>query len=200
MLLTHLYEYFGVLLGCSMQGTEAYPAYGGGGSQYEIHKFMDLSAAEFGYFVNQVAMSAASFGVATADLTIVGNALYSTFGMMMSAPAIVVPAQGAQLQAICIGDGCPEAKNATTSGYAAAVEPSTAISSLVPTSTAMVTGTATPAASASAAASSAASAASSASGASGAAGGSSTSTSKAAGATMVVNFAAAVGGLAALLI
>jgi hypothetical protein len=38
MLLTHLYEYFGSLLQCSKQGNEAYPAYSGLNSQYEVHK------------------------------------------------------------------------------------------------------------------------------------------------------------------
>jgi hypothetical protein len=45
-LLSHLYEYFGALLGCSLQGTEAYPNYDGASSQYNVHKFMDLSNAE----------------------------------------------------------------------------------------------------------------------------------------------------------
>lgn len=186
MLLTHLYEYFGVLLGCTMQGNKDFPAYSGGGSQYEVHKFMDLSAAELGYFINQVAMSAASFGVAADDLTVVGTALYSLFGMKNSAPAVVVPAQGPQLQAICIGDGCPMAKNATTSGYDAAVEPSTAVSSLVPSSmsptgsaTPMMTATPTP---------------------TGGEGAATTTSSTAAGATMVMNFAAVVGGVAAMLL
>lgn len=42
-LLTHLYQYFGVLLGCSMQGGSAFPAYAGSGSQYNVHKFMALT-------------------------------------------------------------------------------------------------------------------------------------------------------------
>lgn len=53
MLLTHLYEYFGTLLGCSMQGGAAYPSYAGSASMYETHKFMQLSAAEVGYFITQ---------------------------------------------------------------------------------------------------------------------------------------------------
>lgn len=38
MLLTHLYEYFGVLLGCSKVGSSGFPKYGGDASQYEVHK------------------------------------------------------------------------------------------------------------------------------------------------------------------
>lgn len=131
MLLTHLYEYFGVLLGCSMQGNSDYPAYDGEGSQYQVHKFMDLSAAEVGYFITQVAMSAASFGVAESDLAIVGKALTSTFDVKCAAPAIVVPAQGAMLQSICIGDACPMAANATCAMYGNATKPAIANSTLV---------------------------------------------------------------------
>ena len=38
MLLTHLYQYFGVLLGCSDVGMTGFPAYAGEGSQYNVHK------------------------------------------------------------------------------------------------------------------------------------------------------------------
>ena len=99
------------------------------------HRFMDLSAAEVGYFITQVADSAASFGVAKADLTVVGNALNGLFGMRCSAPATAVKAQGPQLQAICIDSTCPLAPNATCSAYQNATEPSVAVSSLVPSAT-----------------------------------------------------------------
>jgi len=192
-LLTHLYEYFGGLLGCTMMGTDAYPAYDGSNSMYSVHKFMDLSAAEVGYFIQQVAMSAASFGVATEDLTVVGTALNSLFGYKDSAPAVVIPTQPAALQAICIAADCPEAKNATTSGYDAAVEPSTAVSSLVPTMSS-ATGTATPAMTGSATNT----ASGGATGTSSVASASSTSTNGAA--AVAINFAAVVGGVAALLL
>lgn len=96
---------------------------------------MDLSYAEVGYFITQVANSAASFGVAKDDLTVVGNALTSLFDMRCSPETTVVPAQGPQLQAICIDDTCPLAANSTCSAYASAVKPSIAVSSLVPTAT-----------------------------------------------------------------
>jgi len=106
MLLTHLYEYFGVLLGCTLEGTDsAYPAYTGQSSQYSVHKFMDLTAFEVGYFITQVALSAASFGVAQDDLTSVGAALGMIFGYRCSPPTVVVPSQGAQLQSICTDPG-----------------------------------------------------------------------------------------------
>jgi hypothetical protein len=94
---------------------------------------MDLSAAEVGYFITQVANSAASFGVAKDDLTIVGNALSSFFGVRCSAPVTVVKAQG-------IDSTCPLAPNATCSAYGNATEPSVAVSSLVPSTTATKSG------------------------------------------------------------
>ena len=49
-----MYEFFGVLLGCSQAGVGAFPAYMGHASMYEVHKFMDLDMAELGYFITQV--------------------------------------------------------------------------------------------------------------------------------------------------
>jgi len=135
-LLTHLYEYFGAVLGCSMQGMAGYSAYDGDASQYEVHKFMDLSYAEVTYFINQVALSAQSFGVAQDDLMVAGTALNSLFNVRMAAPVTVIPAQGAQLQSICDDESCPLAPNSTTVGYltnvtepAAATESSSSSSS-----------------------------------------------------------------------
>lgn len=102
---------------------------------------MDLSAAEVGYFITQVANSAASFGVAKDDLTVVGNALNSFFGVRCAAPVTVVKSQGPQLQAICIDSTCPLAPNATCSAYGNATRPSVAISSLVPSATATASAT-----------------------------------------------------------
>jgi hypothetical protein len=117
-LLTHLYQFFGSLLGCSMQGMPGFDAYTGHASMYEVHKFMDLNPYEMGYFIEQVAMAAASFGVAEDDLTAVGMALNSLFNYRCSPETTVIPAQGAQLQSICIDGACPVAmENATCSAY-----------------------------------------------------------------------------------
>jgi hypothetical protein len=179
MLLTHLYEYFGVLLGCSMQGGSAFPAYAGDASQYSVHKFMDLSYAEVSYFIEQVGLSAASFGVATADVTAVGTALSEAFGYRCEPPLTIIPAQGAQLQSVCTADDCPLSPNATCASYQNVSMPAVANSSLIPSNTA--SGTATPLSSAT----------------------SSTATtpatvSTAAGATVGMSFAAVAGGLAAM--
>lgn len=178
-LITHLYEYFGVLLGCTMQGNDVFPAYAGHGSMYSVHKFMDLSPAEVGYFIEQVAMSAASFGVAQSDLDAVGKALTSTFDVKCAAPAVVVPAQGAQLQSICIQDSCPLAANNTCSAYNATMMPAVANATLVgnSSSTASVSKTSSMPSST---------------------GSNPAVVSKASAATIGMSFAAAAGGLAAL--
>jgi hypothetical protein len=90
------------LLGCSKIGTSDFPAYAGEKSMYEVHKYMALDAFQVGYFITQVGLSAASFGVETADVEAVGMALQGLFGYKCAAPATVVPSQGPQLQAVCI--------------------------------------------------------------------------------------------------
>ncbi|KAK3380889.1 hypothetical protein B0H63DRAFT_434251 [Podospora didyma] len=128
-LLTHLYQFFGALLGCSQYGMGgAFAAYSGDASMYETHKFMDLDADEVGYFVEQIALAAASFGVAKEDITAVGTALNSLFGLRCAPPTTVIPAQGDQLQAICIADDCPLSPNATCDKYESAFPPASAVS------------------------------------------------------------------------
>ena len=70
-------------------------------------RFMGLDVNQFGYFVQQVGLSAASFGVAAADVNAVGAALYSLFGYRCSSPMTVVPGDGPQTQAICSDPSCP---------------------------------------------------------------------------------------------
>lgn len=122
-LLTHLYQYFGAVLGCSGYGSADYPPYAGHTSMYEVHKFMALDAAEVGYFIEQVGLSAASFGVATADVDIVGKALTDLFDYRCAPATSVLPKEAPELQSICIADDCPVAVNATCSAYAPVVKP-----------------------------------------------------------------------------
>jgi hypothetical protein len=102
---------------------------------------MDLSYAEVGYFITQVALSAASFGVAQSDLQIVGTALGSLFDVRCAPPTVIIPAQGAQLQSICTDMTCPLAVNATCAKYETNItEPATAtVSSMASTGTASAT-------------------------------------------------------------
>jgi hypothetical protein len=142
---------------------------------------MDLSSAEVGYFIEQVAMSAASFGVAQSDLMVVGDALTKTFDVKCAAPAVVVPAQGAQLQSICIADDCPLAANNTCAAYNATMKPAVANSTLVGNSSSTSMG-----------------GASKTSGMPSSTGSNPATVSKASAATIGMSFAAAAGGLAAL--
>ncbi len=104
-------------------------------------RFMDLSYAQVGYFITQVALSAASFGVAESDLKIVGEALGSIFDVRCAPPTVVVPANGAQLQSICTDMTCPLAVNASCALYQTNItQPATAtMSSMMSTGTASST-------------------------------------------------------------
>ncbi|KAK1546635.1 hypothetical protein CPAR01_00602 [Colletotrichum paranaense] len=141
-LLTHLYQFFGALLGCSQYGMAGFPKYSGFASMYEVHKFMDLDQNELGYFITQVAMAAASFGVAQDDLKAVGMALNQLFGMRCSPPTTAIPEQGPQLQAICIQDSCPISTNSTCASYQPAMAPknATATGGMNATMTSTMTG------------------------------------------------------------
>ena len=84
---------------------------------------MDLDQDQVGYFITQVTLSAASFGVSPADVGLAGLSLSEIFGYRCSSPRTVLPAQGPQLQSICIADNCPLDPNATCSSYDPAFEP-----------------------------------------------------------------------------
>lgn len=84
---------------------------------------MALDQYQVGYFIQQVGLSAASFGVATDDVTAVGKALTMLFDYKCAPNTTVVPEQGPQQQSICIADTCPVAMNATCSAYAPVIEP-----------------------------------------------------------------------------
>ncbi|CAK1356001.1 hypothetical protein CB0940_00338 [Cercospora beticola] len=125
-LLTHLYQYFAVLLGCSQFGNST-GQYEGDVSQYSVHKYMGLNNAEVGYFITQVGLAAKSFGVTDDDVTAVGTALTNAFGYRCAPPAAIPPTASAELQAICIAEDCPIAtESATCDAYEAVMEPATA--------------------------------------------------------------------------
>ncbi|KAG6069279.1 hypothetical protein E4U33_004897 [Claviceps sp. LM78 group G4] len=123
-LLTHLYDYFGSLLGCSMQGMAGFEAYNGQASMYEVHKFMGLGKPEMDYFIAQVGLAAASFGVAKDHVTAVADSLNKAFNRACSPPATIIKSQGEHLQAICIDQSsCLKAENAQCGKYEAVVKP-----------------------------------------------------------------------------
>ena len=84
---------------------------------------MALDQYQVGYFIEQVGLAAASFGVAKDDVTAVGKALTQLFDYRCAPNTTVVPEQGPQLQSICIVDTCPIALNATCPAYAPVIEP-----------------------------------------------------------------------------
>ena len=100
-LLTHLYSYFGILLGCSNVSSPGFPPYKGETSMYSVHKYMALDAYEVQYFIEQVGLSAASFGVAQADIETVGHALQSAFGFRCAPKSQPLPGKKKSLQSIC---------------------------------------------------------------------------------------------------
>ncbi|CAM1505102.1 Fc.00g107390.m01.CDS01 [Cosmosporella sp. VM-42] len=140
-LLTHLYQFFGSLLGCSKQGMPGFAAYKADASMYKVHKFMDLNYAEVTYFITQVGMAAASFGVSDDDVMAVGMALNSLFNVRCAPATTVIKAQGSELQSICIDMSCPLAMNDTCSMYDTPVEPkSNSTTSMMPSGTMTATG------------------------------------------------------------
>ena len=69
---------------------------------YQVHKFMALDAYEVQYFIEQVGLSALSFGVAVEDVEVVGLALQDLFGFRCAPKIDVLPGGNEDLQSICI--------------------------------------------------------------------------------------------------
>ncbi|KAF2702854.1 hypothetical protein K504DRAFT_393678 [Pleomassaria siparia CBS 279.74] len=131
-LLTHLYQFFGKLLGCSTYGTDGFPKYSGH-DMASAHAFMDLDPAELGYFIAQVGLAATSFGVSTEDVTAVAAALNKLFGYRCSPPTVVIPEMGPSLNSICQNEECPLDPMPTCAAYPAngeVEEPKTATMSM----------------------------------------------------------------------
>ena len=91
---------------------------------------MALDPYQMGYFITQVGLSAASFGVAKSDITAVATALTKLFDYRCSPPTTVVKEQGPQLQAMCIADNCPLSPEATCAAYEKVEEPAVANATL----------------------------------------------------------------------
>jgi hypothetical protein len=104
-LLTHLYQFFGVLLGCSGVGQMGFPSYMGDSSMARVHKYMALDPAEVGYFISQVGAAATCLGVSSSDVSAVTGVLMQYFGYRCSPPINVIG--GPQLDSICEACSCP---------------------------------------------------------------------------------------------
>jgi len=91
---------------------------------------MVLSNAEFGYFVTQVGLAAASFGVTQDDATAVGMSLSKAFGYKCSPEMMIIPNTPAEQQSICTEADCPTSPNATCAAYSTFAKPSLAASNI----------------------------------------------------------------------
>lgn len=104
---------------------------------------MVLDPYQMGYFITQVALSAASFGVAESDIQAVGQALGSLFNYRCSPKTTVIKAQGPQFQSICTDQSCPLADNATCDAQPAQQQPLVANATLADGEGRMPSGSAT---------------------------------------------------------
>jgi hypothetical protein len=108
VLLSHLYQFFGALLGCTASG---FPAYGGVADMMTVHRFMDINETENNYFISQVGASASALGVSTADVTTIATLLNSLFNTRC--PDALTAADGVPSfligtnASICQEDTCP---------------------------------------------------------------------------------------------
>lgn len=119
-----------------------------------VHEFMNLTFNQVSFFIQQVGLSAASFGVSDADVTTVVQTLNNTFNMQCL-PAAAVVTSDAELQSICINPTCPLAPNNNCTAYttgntaiaqaAAAVADPPATAASTPAPTALATQAPTPA-------------------------------------------------------
>ncbi len=70
---------------------------------YSVHKYMGLDAYEVQYFIEQVGLAAASFGVSSDDVTYVGGVLQASFGVKCAPKTnLGVTKWPKELQSICI--------------------------------------------------------------------------------------------------
>lgn len=104
---------------------------------------MVLDPYQMGYFITQVALSAASFGVAESDIQAVGQALGSLFNYRCSPKTTVIKAQGPQFQSVCTDQSCPLADNATCDAQPAQQQPLVANATLADGEGRMPSGSAT---------------------------------------------------------
>ncbi|KAG6024735.1 hypothetical protein E4U41_001689, partial [Claviceps citrina] len=89
-----------------------------------VHKFMGLGKPEMDYFINQVGLAAASFGVSKDDIAAVAGSLNTVFNRACSPPVTVIKSQGQHLQAICIDQSsCIKADKPVCGEYAAVMKP-----------------------------------------------------------------------------
>jgi hypothetical protein len=114
ILLSHLYQFFGGLLGCTAEG---FPAYQGDPDMMRVHKFMNLDEMQLDFFNTQVALAAQALGVEEDDVATIGLVLDSLFNVRCTPPLTAesgVPAFMIGTQSgICLASSCPVADPAS---------------------------------------------------------------------------------------
>ena len=83
VLLDHLYQFFGALLGCTAAG---FPEYQGEVDMFRVHKFMGLEQDMNDFFISQIGLAASTFGVSDEDVMAVVGLLDSTFNTRCPPP------------------------------------------------------------------------------------------------------------------
>lgn len=112
VLLVHLYQFFGALLGCRTAG---FPTYTGNGDMFEVHKFMGITQAMNDFFIDQVALSASALGVVASDVLVIEGVLDGVFNTRC--PPLVEAEDGlpdfmvGTNPSICQASSCPLAAN-----------------------------------------------------------------------------------------
>lgn len=91
---------------------------------------MVLGPYQMGYFITQVGLSAASFGVAPSDIKAAAGALEKLFDSRCAPKTTVIPKQGAYFQSICTAKNCPLFMNGTCAHQPALPQPIAANASL----------------------------------------------------------------------
>lgn len=84
---------------------------------------MVLDPYQVGFFIEQVGMAAASFGVAKSDINAVAMALETLFDYRCAPKMTAIKAQGAQYQSICTDEKCPMAMNSTCEAQPVMLQP-----------------------------------------------------------------------------
>lgn len=69
-MMTHFYEMFGVLLGCTED--PHFPKYSGDPSQAAVHRFMDFKTTEIHYFIHNIFDAANAVGIPKGDFVTFG--------------------------------------------------------------------------------------------------------------------------------
>jgi hypothetical protein len=108
ILLTHLYQFFGSLIGCKAAG---FPAYGGVPGMNQVHKFMNITKTQNDYFISQVGAAAGALGVSSVDVGTIAKVLDTVFNTRCPKPLTADDGVPSFLigtnPSICVAATCP---------------------------------------------------------------------------------------------